>query len=519
MTEEVQSDIPITPAVEALRRLPHVRGVGLGLKRVGGAFTRRPALVVEVARKRPLEEVPEAERIPARIGNLETDVEEPLDARLCRPALGMLPLDRLRVRPLLSGVSIGVSGDHAGSLGFFARRNGDNAPVLVSNYHVLYRGRSLLDITGEPHQVFQPPVGSDNRVGAVAGGTIGGTVDCAFAVLDEEGSSCCCRAPIAHENRTRNTQATGASDAVRMTGIRRAQVNDLVTKTGRSTGRTVGRVVHVSKAVSGAVSYAGFDLPAGDSFGFSDLIMIVTWDTGAAAFDVQTAFAAEGDSGAAIVNEAGEIVGLHFMSYHDPASGRRFSFACHIEAVEAALNVTVPGTRQGLGTPAGAPLAALDQDIDPGSGTVVIGGAAFPRRGVEAVAARLGAILSATEAGRAWRQILARHQHEVLALVNRRRGVTLAWQRAAGPAWLAAAVRSVSTPGYALPERIEGVSPLDLARRVRAALRRDGSAGLRADLDRHGDRILALLAGVRRAENGVAALAAEAPEGMEAADA
>ncbi len=515
MTRKVGSDVPITPAMEALSRLPHVTFVGLGLKRVGGAFTERPAVVVEVARKRPLAEVPAAELIPPRVGNLETDIEEPLDGALCRPAQGILPLDRLRVRPLLSGVSIGVSGDHVGSLGFFARRNTDNAPVLVSNYHVLYRGRALLDITGEPHHAFQPPVGSDNKVGEVKDGTIGGTVDCAYAVLDEEGSSCCCRAPIAHENRTRDT---GAGDAVQMTGIRRAQVNDLVTKTGRSTGRTLGRVVHVSKTISGAVSYAGFDLPKGDSFNFNDLIMIVTWDPATSSFDDQTAFAAEGDSGAAIVNEAGEIVGLHFMSYHDPASGRRYSFACHIEAVEMALQLTVPGTRQGLGTPAGAPLAALDQDIDTGSGTVVIGGAAFPRSGVAAVAAGLEAILSATEAGRAWQEIFARHQHAVLALVNRRRGVTLAWQRAAGPAWLAAAVRSVSTPGYALPDRIDGVSPADLARGMRAALMRDGSEGLRADLARHGDRILALLAGVRRAEEGVAALAAEAPE-REAADA
>jgi hypothetical protein len=515
----LRGDTPMSPALRALARLPNVIGVSLGLKEAGGVFTRELAVVVEVRRKLPEADLPRRARVPRHVGNLPTDVQEAVNAAFCRPGDGVLPADRTRVRPLRSGASIGTSGDHAGTLGFFARRNADSKPVLVGNYHVLYRGRALLDITGEPHHVFQPPRGSDNRVGAVTTGSIGGSVDCACAVLDEEGSSCCCRSAIAHENRTVGTLSGGADDGVQMTGIRRARVDNLVTKTGRSTGRTFGRVVHVSKSVDGAVDYSAYDLPAGSSFNFSDLIMIVRWDPVADDFDVLSPFAEGGDSGSAIVNEAGEIVGLHFMSFHDPATGRHFGFACHIEAVESALEITVPGTRAGLGTPAGTPIAALDQPIDPSAGTVMIGGATFPRRRVDLVAEALLARLAATDAGRAWLGLFERHQHEVLGLVNRRRGVTLAWQRSAGPAWLAAAVRSLTVPGYLLPERIDGTTSAELAEAMGAALARDGSPALRADLKRHGDRLLARLREVTTVDDGIAALAAEAPDEALAADA
>lgn len=513
-------DLNATPAMLALKNLPHVTDVGLGLRRVKGRLTQELAVVVHVDQKRPEAELGKSAIVPKLVGNLRTDVTEELDPAYFFPGDGPpLPEDRTRVRPLLSGVSLSTSPDHAGTLGFFARRNSDNKPVLVSNYHVLYRDRGLLDITGETHEALQPPRGSDTRVGDVIDGAIGGSVDAAFALLDEEGSSCCCQAPIKHENKTRNTETGSANNAVQMTGIRRAQVNDLVTKTGRTTDKTLGRIVNVNKAVNGAVDYSDFDLPAGASFNFDNLIMIVTWDPVANDFDDTVDFGQSGDSGSAVVNEAGEIVGLYCLGYVDTTNNRHFGFACHIEDVETALQVTVPGTRQGLGGAPGAPIAALDPSIDPSAGEVAIGDVSFARAAVDQVAEALDRRLSAEAAGRAWRVIFERHQFEVLRHVNKKRGVTLAWQRAAGPVWLAALVRSAAKPDYQLPDHIDGVTPLDLARAMRRALRQDASAELRADLDQYGDQLEDLIAQVSSAPEGVALLARTPPRQMERTDA
>jgi len=496
-----------------LRALPNVTDVGLGLRRVKGRLTQELAVIVYVDKKRSEAELPKEGIVPRLVGNMRTDVDEELNPAFVRPGDGPpLPEDSTRVRPLLSGVSLSTSADHAGTLGFFARRNSDSKPVLVSNYHVLYRDRDLLDITGEPHEALQPPRGRENKVGEVVDGAIGGTVDCAIALLDEEGSSCCCKSPIKHENKTRNTATDGTDDSVQMTGIRRARVNDLVTKTGRSTDKTLGRIVNVSKDVTGAVDYSDFDLPAGSSFNFTNLIMIVTWDAAADDFDDTVPFATSGDSGSAVVNDAGEIVGLYCLGFSDPVNNRHFGFACHIEDVETALGITVPGTRTGLGGAPGAPIAVLDHDIDTSAGEVAIGDVTFARSGVDQVAEALDRMLSATPQGRAWRAIFERHQYEVLKHVNRKRGVTLAWQRGAGPAWLAALVRSAQKPDYVLPDQIDGTDALALAQAMRRALWLDGSPELRADLDAFGDQLEALIGQVTATRQGVALLTDTAPQ-------
>ncbi len=517
MTKKI-GDLNATPSLQALKTLPNVTDVGLGFKRVKGRLTQELAIVVYVDKKRPEAALAQADRVPKLAGNLATDVTEELDPSGFVVKDGPLPEDRTRVRPLQSGVSLGTSGDHAGTLGFFARRNSDSKPVLVSNYHVLYRDRDLLDIAGEPHEALQPPTGSDNKIGDVVDGAIGGTVDAAITLLDEEGSSCCCKSPIKHENKTRNTAMDGTDDSVQMTGIRRAQVSDLVTKTGRTTDKTLGRIVNVNKAINGAVDYSDHHLPAGDSFSFTNLIMIVTWDPVADDFDDTVSFAESGDSGSAVVNEAGEIVGLYCLGFHDTVNNRHFGFACHIEDVEAALQITVPGTRQGLGGAPGAPIAALDHDIDPSAGEIAIGDVSFSRASVDQVARKLDQCLSATPQGQAWRQIFERHQYAVLKHVNKKRGVTLAWQRSAGPAWLAALVRSAQRPDYKLPDRIDGATALKLARGMRQALRQDASPELGADLDRYGEQLEAMIAEVGTAKQGVEALARTAPSALEGAD-
>lgn len=490
-----------------LLRMRHVIAVGPGFKTVNGLITNQLAIVVDVDRKLPRWRLGARDRIPPSINGVPTDVAEPLDARWCRPAQEFAS-DSRRVRPLRSGIAIGVTGSHAGTLGFFARRNSDKAPVLVSNYHVLYRGRVLLDITGEPHEAFQPPKGTDNKIGNVAGGDIGGEIDCAYATLDEEGSSCCCKSPIPHENIVNGTLKNGQLvgnkfvDNRPLVGIERAQVDDTVTRIGRSTGPKVGKIVSTTKAINGAIDYSGYELPKGDSFSFSNLIMVVSWDLALNQPTPQAPFAEDGDSGSALVVED-KIVGLHFMSYRNPQNNNRFSFASHIEKVETALQVTVPGTRPTLAAAGGASgnaaVAVLDLPIDPDEGEIMIGGSRFPAQPVRRAWAGMIERLQSTAAGRAWFALLAKHHYEVMALVNRRRPVTIAWQRGKGPPWMAAIVRSATHETYRLPDEVQGSSMAALTAQIRDALAAAGSEALAEDLARHAPALRGHLCAARTA--------------------
>jgi hypothetical protein len=493
-----------------LLAMRNVTNVGPGFKTVGGVITNQLAIVVDVERKLPRRGLGARDRVPPMINGVPTDVQPELDPRFFRPAQ-QFAADSQRVRPLRSGISISTTGSEAGTAGFYARRNSDQAAVLVSNYHVFYRGRGMLDASGEPHEVFQPPVGENNKIGKVVDGDIGGEIDAGIATLDEEGSSCCCMSTIGHENivdgTLKNGQMVGGKfvDNRPLTGITRAKVGDIVTKTGRSTGPTVGKIVSVTKSPSSPIPYTDFDLPKGDSFTFTNLIMVVAWDLVANDFTPNLPFSDYGDSGSALVVED-KIVGLHFLGYHEKKQGKDvyYAFGCHVKAVEDKLKITVPGTRDGLADAGGggamdSAIASLDVPIDPGEGEIMIGGARFPAQPVRRAWAGMEARLKSTEAGRAWFDLFARHHYEVMALVNHRRPVTIAWQRGKGPAWMAAIVRSATHPDYRLPDEVLGSTMAALTAQIRDALAAAGDEALVDDLARHSPALRGHLCAARSA--------------------
>ena len=507
MADVQMLEAALSPEIRArLMALDHVRDVGIGFKSVGGRMTDELAIIVYVDEKLPREALRKKSIVPPRIDGMPTDIEEDIDARFVRPSDGgPLPADSMHVRPLRSGLSISLDSDHAGTLGFFARRNSDKKPVLVSNYHVLFRDRGLPGI--ENHTVVQPPIGTENKIAEVGDtdGKIGGSVDCAFAVLNEEGACCCCKNPIPHQNGT---------DTIAFKGIAKAKVGDIVSKTGRTTGQTFGKIVSIDKNINGPVDYSEFNLPAGSSFTFTTLIMVVKWDVAAGTFVPNEPFAEKGDSGSALVNANGEIVGLHFLSYTSPTGDKNYGFSGHVETVETELGITVPGTRTGLAGGPGASdaqIAIFDNPIDPGTGTVVIGGQSFPAASVNAAFARLEAAVAATPASAAWRTLFEKHFPEVLRHVNGRTRVTSAWHRGKGPSWLAALIRSVNRPGYHLPREVDGVSLATLVMAMGAALLEEGSDELKSAILLHARLAMSFSGEVTSATELVRLICAEPP--------
>jgi hypothetical protein len=466
----------------------NVTDAGIGLKMKNGAFRQQRAIVVYVSRKIPTSELPANALLPREIEGVPVDVQEELDPGYFLLSQGE-NLDLTRARPLRSGLTISTSAasDRGGTLGCFATRNSDEKKVLLSNYHVLFRNRAMPDPDDGKNRVYQPVEGEHNQIAVVAddSGHIGGALDCALAVLGEEGSCICCKHTIPHENKVGTTP---------LVGVASAQVGEKVFKMGAKSGHTVGKVVSVDKDINGPVDYSDYWLPAGDSFTFSNLIMIVFWDEAADDFDPTQSFGQGGDSGSVVYNENNEIIGLYFGSHFNPATGRHFAFACHIDLVETALGVTVPGTRNISAAPPGPALAALD---DPVSGDNIVVTAA---PGSDQVDAHLAAWwqevepqLLQLESGRKALSLIRLHGYEIMRLINHRREVTVTWQRGKGPAFVAAAARSARHDDYCIPREIDGATATALAASMASVLVKHGSEELREAVQTNLPWFLALM--------------------------
>lgn len=457
---------------------PNVTDVSIGLRMKAGVFTSEQVIVVFVSRKIPVDRLPKEALLPNEVAGLPIDVQTELDPSLLTISEGTSP-DRTRTRPLQPGLAIATSSapDALGSLGCFATRNSDQKKVLVSNYHILFRNRDLV-VEESENRVYQPLVERHNQIATVPEGTgsVGGSLDCAFAILNEEGSCCCCTSTIPHENKVGDT---------RLVGVATAQVDQKVFKTGARTGSTVGKVVNVDKDISGSVDYSEFFLPAGDTFNFSNLIRVVFWDEENEEIDLSRPFTQGGDSGSIIYNENNEIIGLHFLSYFDPDTDRHFSFACHVELVENSLGLTIPGTRNYTSAAPGAlppSLAAIDDPAT--SDNVLIAGTSDPGQAdLHHWWQQIEPQLSRIESGKKALALFKLHSYEIMRLINHTREVTVTWHRGKGPSFVAAIARSIRHEDYQIPRAIDGVSATDLTSRMAFVLKKYGSAELQEAIE------------------------------------
>jgi hypothetical protein len=268
---------------DKLLRQPGVHGVSIGPKRVNGELTDQLAITVHVTRKRPLAEIPAAERIPPQIEGIVTDVFE--HPQLSPHAVA----DTGRYRPLQGGCQLQFS-NWLGTLGAFCTNNANGFAVGLTNHHVLPSGGD----------VFQPDNSKGNKIGVVGRTVLSSTVDAAFVVF--EGT----------------TWTNAILDAGIVNGPRVIGWGDLpcpVTKRGRTTRRTAGRVTNL--AFSGTRT---------DGWSFRDQQLIEP-DGGA--------FSAGGDSGSAVIDGGCRVVGLLW------GGNDTIGAASPIAAVQDALGVRV----------------------------------------------------------------------------------------------------------------------------------------------------------------------------------
>ena len=193
-----------------------VVGVSYGKKETGGVLTDKDAIIFTVLKKKPLDEIPEEERIPSEIEyggvQFETDIEEgefvfvadcPNDFYNWTTTP---PGNRNKIRPIQGGIStINYTklGNYVGTLGFLAVDNQTTSLVGVSNNHVLVYDAFLADERSSSGQrtsivgdkVTQPNesgnYGLQNAIGVVkryvplVGTSSYNSVDCALTTINE----------------------------------------------------------------------------------------------------------------------------------------------------------------------------------------------------------------------------------------------------------------------------------------------------------------------------------------------
>jgi len=285
----------------------NVVACGIGFKETDGVLTNEPCIVVSVSKKLPKSQLAEEDLIPKTLNSFKTDVKETgiFVAQQNDP--------KQKFRPAMPGVSCGHLAVTAGTLGCLVRR--DNDLFILSNNHVLansnqaqkgdpiiqpgsYDGGTAEDqiaVLEEwvPLQMgVQPPTHSwikrladlINKLARLLGST--GQLTVMQTKTAENRVDCAIARPLAPDLVEPTIWGIGVPK-----GVSIAALGMTVQKSGRTTGYTTGRITQIDVTVQ--VDYGGQPVT------FVDQLMA-------------TRMSAGGDSGSAVLDMNGLVVGLLF---------------------------------------------------------------------------------------------------------------------------------------------------------------------------------------------------------------
>jgi hypothetical protein len=455
-----------------LRSIPGVTHVSVGLKEREHRATDTLGVRVYVREKLSPERVPSGELIPDEIGGVPTDVivsrsfRYTLDVTRYRPVKGGATISNRIIGVNKEGTDTGMA---VGTFGCTATLTSDGSPVLLSNYHILmaHGGKKGDYIYQPPPTEWDPvpvadapvhPHDETDMIAKIVKGVLNPHVDAAVARLDV--SSCCHCCGIEFRDEIIGLSEDGTPPSDKIVGLRPAVIGT-VFKVGAVSGRTSGRIVDTT----GDPFTIGFN---GTDTTFVDQIYI-------AGDDGLFTFSNPGDSGSAIIDEEGWIVGLLFASSDDPPPAFR-AVANHIQDVQAALGITINLTMHT--TPSSGARGALTRVTYP-----------EVQEGREIYASARAQLMS--DPAGAWLWALAEeHREEIVRLVTTYRPVTVAWRRAGGPAFFAAGLNTIREGGRELPSAVNGLSLEAALDRVGKSLAAHGSPALRDAIVEHRDVIL-----------------------------
>lgn len=284
-------------------------GCGVGPKQVDGEYTDRLALQVFVRRKKPESElgenaVPTMVRSVSGSRSLPTDVLEIGDVKL-------LQEPERRVRPAQPGIGLAHEVCAPGTFGCLVRSNDDpetSALYVLSSAHVIAANGSAA--VGDP--VYQP---GKSRDPADILATFAAAVPLEFGPRGVNHADAAIARVVDHDKVTAEIESlglpTGHSTVIRL--------DSPVRKSGRTTGVTEQRIR--SRGCELSLDVEGEDGTTA-ALHFSDLVMC-------------PAFTRRGDSGAAVLNGSGQVIGLVV------AGSATVTFFCRIKYVLEGLRVSI----------------------------------------------------------------------------------------------------------------------------------------------------------------------------------
>jgi hypothetical protein len=424
-----------------LLALPGVHTVGLGGKVTAGLPTGEVAIRVQVFQKKTLSELSVEEQIPKAIEGIQTDVIQSSPPVKQSTLSGGIEID------CEDSVSSGTIAMGAGTLGCFARTTGGTPQVvLVSNDHVLY-GESIRHHDGDPVLV---PSSTHCVYKTIANNlkTAGNTdplVDAAIAVL---ASGTDWKAQI-NDVPVKGILDFRQSNLSNLPASIQTQITNHtypVNKYGATTSHTSGVIVdiHASTAVmTGQLQIK----PTGSDF-----------------------FSKSGDSGSAIYDDNGNILGLLWGGPDDPPAGPApwLSVASHIGDVQDKLGIAIATNEPAV--------------------VYHVGG----KPQLHPAFARVYTDLSAAGRQKEFVRLYDHHSEEFRRLLKESRPFLVAWHRNHGPKIVRSLSDLASDRLATLPVLFEDQTWADCLRHIEEVLIRVGSEELRTNMRKYRDVALRL---------------------------
>jgi hypothetical protein len=308
--EDVYAEVADTQVrkQEELMQHPNVVGCGVGHKITGGVDTQEPCLTVFVTHKLDPDQLAKGDVIPARIGDIKTDVYATGEI-FAAPAAQDVEAEALKVRtrPVEGGYSVGHVAITAGT---YATAVIDRVPnpgippryYVLSNNHVLANSNDAK--IGDP--ILQPGPADGGHAPADVIARLSRFVPIRFDGSDNYVDAAIAAGPF--DVLDREIYWIGY-----VNGWATVQVKDIVRKTGRTTNYTTGQVIGVNATVN--VNYGGGKVAKMTR-------QILT-----------TPMSAPGDSGSLVCNYQNLAVGLLF------AGSSRITVCNDIRYVLAMLNI------------------------------------------------------------------------------------------------------------------------------------------------------------------------------------
>jgi len=497
MTDQ-EFEVLFRKARKKFKSIPGVSGVGYGLKEKDGVITDDVVWRIYVEEKKPLQSIPDNEVIAPEFEGIPTDViilSEMISGGCVDTELHSTPFGGITI--------INPFATSLGTLGCMTSINGETGRdryALLTNHHVL-RGIPHVGRTGRPGGIVGDNVMSVKLSnGAAGGGTITESkkiakvnnmghvgvipytysgpgqvqgnyfVDCASAKMNTCYSSWCntnCGMNISAEVRDLGINNNFLRAPRRVT---HANVGMTVHKVGRTTSKTTGRIVDPVAVLS-----------AGEAATARATNLILIQPTGSNCLGFQNFFM-PGDSGAVLVSDQGEVIGLMTAQ---AASNQVIGIACHIHPVLDRLGLTILTSNDHLGTPGSAltnaPGSILSADDNPHFQS-------------------LKSRFEEEQNGIELFSLVEEHRSEISTLINHCRPVTVVWHRSKGPTFLSFLLNSARDPEYLIPSEVEGITLKESLRNVGKVLAEHGSPALKQAIAENRDRMLAVAGKIKKVE-------------------